>query len=486
MADKKVAPPIFSNDVSYKFWESRIQILEVVHVTPKNKQGIIVLLQSLTGNKKAEKTVSTLTVTNLHKDTGLQALIAKLDNAFQDEVVENAYSTHKKFVSLKKLPQMSMNEYLLEFENLNHEMTVFNMKIPDTVLAFQMLEGAGLNENQWQMVSTLASDLTFKSMEGALKRVFGSENVEEACNFDNSYLDSQIKQENVCYTQQPSKQKKGKFNPLKKEGVVSRCAICDSKMHREKDCQYKRSETANIAELNNETEDNPENKIEEANIVLMTTDDTKIQTDLNAIIDAACTKTVAGEEWLNNYLKNLDTLISQVEVNLSNRIFKFGDGHKVTAISSVKIPAQIREKISFMIIEIIKEKSPLLLSKSSLKKADTVLNIKNDKIEMFGQNILVESSFNGHYSISILHEIMSSFNDTEQILIFKENETIEETRKKLIKLHKQFGHASSSNLLNLTKNAGVDTKNISKIVGEITKQCNICKLYHFQNQQYQY
>ena len=42
---------------------------------------------------------------------------------------------------------MSMKEYLLEFENLNHEMTVSNMKIPDTALAFQVLEGAGLNEN---------------------------------------------------------------------------------------------------------------------------------------------------------------------------------------------------------------------------------------------------------------------------------------------------------------------------------------------------
>ena len=43
---------------------------------------------------------------------------------------------------------MSMNEYLLEFENLNHEVAVFNMKIPDTVVAFQILEGAGLSENQ--------------------------------------------------------------------------------------------------------------------------------------------------------------------------------------------------------------------------------------------------------------------------------------------------------------------------------------------------
>ena len=54
---------------------------------------------------------------------------------------------------------------------------------------------------------------------------------------------------------------------------------------------------------------------------------------------------------------------------------------------------------------------------------------------------------------------------------------MKKTEKKLIKLHKQFGHASSSNLLNLMKNAEVDTKNISKIVEKVTEQCNICKLH---------
>ena len=34
-----------------------------------NEQGILVLLQSLTGNKKAEKAVSTLTTADLHKET---------------------------------------------------------------------------------------------------------------------------------------------------------------------------------------------------------------------------------------------------------------------------------------------------------------------------------------------------------------------------------------------------------------------------------
>ena len=40
-------------------------------------------------------------------------------------------------------------------------MSSLNMTFPDTVLAFQILEGAGLNENQRQIALTLANDLTF-------------------------------------------------------------------------------------------------------------------------------------------------------------------------------------------------------------------------------------------------------------------------------------------------------------------------------------
>ena len=43
---------------------------------------------------------------------------------------------------------MSMNDYIIEFENINHEMNIHNMALPDTVLAFKMLEGAMLNDNQ--------------------------------------------------------------------------------------------------------------------------------------------------------------------------------------------------------------------------------------------------------------------------------------------------------------------------------------------------
>ena len=40
------------------------------------------------------------------------------------------------------------------------------MALPDTILAFKILEGAMINDNQRQTALTLASELSFKSMKG--------------------------------------------------------------------------------------------------------------------------------------------------------------------------------------------------------------------------------------------------------------------------------------------------------------------------------
>ena len=134
MSRRKLAPQILSKDVNYKVWESKSDmpryVLEIVCSIPPKEQGIIVLLQRIADNKKAEKAVSTLTVRDLNRKTELDVLIEKLDNAFNtsnDEIVEDTYSIYLKFTNLKKQLSMSMNEYILEFENLNHEMSMHNM-----------------------------------------------------------------------------------------------------------------------------------------------------------------------------------------------------------------------------------------------------------------------------------------------------------------------------------------------------------------------
>ena len=72
MSGRKLAPPIFSKEVNYKVWKNKLEMWKIVCGIPIKEQGIIVLLQSLVDNKKAEKAVSTLTAHDLNGDSGLE------------------------------------------------------------------------------------------------------------------------------------------------------------------------------------------------------------------------------------------------------------------------------------------------------------------------------------------------------------------------------------------------------------------------------
>ena len=60
----------------------------------KNQQAIIIFLESLEGNLKAEKAASDLTATDLNTDQGMNLLFEKLDKVFQSETIKEAYTQH--------------------------------------------------------------------------------------------------------------------------------------------------------------------------------------------------------------------------------------------------------------------------------------------------------------------------------------------------------------------------------------------------------
>ena len=130
------------------------------------------VIEALEGNQKAEKAVSDLTATQLNVDDGIKVSIDKLDTAFQAETTDDAYSAYTEFNNYKKGHNTSISDYVLEFKHLNHKILEYDMKLPDTVLAFKLLDGAGLSEQQQQMALTVASDSKFETMRSALKEYF--------------------------------------------------------------------------------------------------------------------------------------------------------------------------------------------------------------------------------------------------------------------------------------------------------------------------
>ena len=142
MTSKKSAPPRFRNDVPYKVWKNKLSMWTLVTAVPKREQAIIVFLESLNGNHKAEKAVADLTADELNKDDGLKILIEKLDVSFQADKIDDAYRTYVDFNSYMKSPHISMNDYIIEFEHRYFKTVQYDMKLPDIVLDFKLLDGA--------------------------------------------------------------------------------------------------------------------------------------------------------------------------------------------------------------------------------------------------------------------------------------------------------------------------------------------------------
>ena len=194
-------------------------------------------------------------------------MIKKLDDVFKSQQTDEAYNIYSNFIKFRKSSSMSMAEYISEYEHLYSEMVEYKMKLPENVIAFILLDGANITEDERNLVLTLANHITFENTKSALKRLFSG--TRELQSSGNSM--SNIKQEEAFYNESKRgnkvkfKQEKNVMNPRDKNGKISRCVICDSKMHWAKNCPHKKLQNINMTETNSD-EDNYEN----ANIVLMT------------------------------------------------------------------------------------------------------------------------------------------------------------------------------------------------------------------------
>uniref|UniRef100_A0A3P8QS69 Integrase catalytic domain-containing protein n=1 Tax=Astatotilapia calliptera TaxID=8154 RepID=A0A3P8QS69_ASTCA len=103
--------------------------------------------------------------------------------------------------------------------------------------------------------------------------------------------------------------------------------------------------------------------------------------------------------------------------------------------------------------------------------------MENDSVVMFKQPVPLELTSSGHYCVDIRDEnTTESCNENEVLMVTAEMST-KEKQKVLVKLHKQFGHASAERLLRLIQSSGNTDKQCAVILQEIVRDCDICQKY---------
>lgn len=470
MANNFKNPPAFDQrSMGYETWKNEVQVWQLVTELKKEKQALAVSL-SLTGN--ARESAMEIPAADLGSEDGMTKLFAQLDKVFLRDDKDRAYEAYKDFDTFHRADNMSMSDYILEFDKRYNKSKRYEMTLPEAVLAFKLLDNAVLSPQEKQLALTASSNLKYTAMKSALQRIFG----ETACasNTGNNFPSISVKQEPVFYTQQKkSGGKQPGTNPLNKFGKRTKCAICQSVYHWAKDCPEKKA-SVNMTECGVET-------VENCNLTLFTKEQPSaneifvLESSGSAIIDTACTRTVCGEKWFKQFMEQ--TSKKNVPTFESNRAFKFGDGKVVHSFKRATIPAVIGNTHCKIDTEIVKADIPLLLSKSSLKKAETILDIKHDKAHMFNQPVDLDFTSSGHYCVNILDKktlTESTYEDQEEVLQITENMSPDQKRKTLRKLHKQFGHANYNRLSQLLKSAGTTDIETLNLLDLVIQNCEIC------------
>ena len=234
-------PPKFHKD--YKTWKQEIDLWTNVTGLAKAKRGIAVCL-TLKGKAKE---VGLELGEDLGGEDGLGHLLRKLDTLFLKTKNESNYEAYKNFDTIKRKANENIADNIVDFDSLYTKIRKREMVLPEAALAFKLLDGAGLTENQRQLALTACSDLKYENMKAALKRVFGGALSDHGATEDKAIF---MKQE-VVYsasnggfgnrprTSQTRNQPSRNTHPLNRFGQPSRCRICQSIFHYAKDCPDK-------------------------------------------------------------------------------------------------------------------------------------------------------------------------------------------------------------------------------------------------------
>ena len=190
---------------------------------PKQKQALAVVLV-LQG--RARIPALEINAAALNIDEEISTRLGKLGSVFKKEDVDCAYEAYATFEKFTRAEGSQMSSYIHEFEDLYEKAKRHKMVLPDAILAYKLLDNAGLDVRERQMVLSACNELKYEDMKRALRRIFGetvsSHTVikDEPTFFGSSR--GKYRQKWKPYEKKPQKGK----NPVGRDGRPLRCSSC--------------------------------------------------------------------------------------------------------------------------------------------------------------------------------------------------------------------------------------------------------------------
>ena len=438
MMEMKINPPGLCSK-SYEFY--KLQLLAWREVTDicKTKQGIVIAL-SLPENEEfqiKEKVFSQVSLDDLKKEDGLDILIQFLDKHLKKDDLTDSIEKFEEFDDCQRAEGQSITEFIDSFDSKYRRIEKLNMKMPSEILAFKLIRKANISREEKLLVLTGLDyerrETLYEDAKKSLRKFLGDvhkgskhlvsgdkcqgskilavgDDLEREClkkqeeallaaGYVEQSRMNRTRNFNRCgYNGQTSGMSliRKKKNPVGSNGRPLTCRSCGSYRHLVRECP---DSWENMSQINT--------SMEEEHMVLFTGNnlgDWQQDMDLGncALLDSACSSTVCGKKWLDNYIDSLDQSDKRnIQQTGSRRMFVFGGGNKLRSDGEFCLPAEIAGKEVRIKTDVVQSDIPLLLSRKSMKTAGVKMDLENDTATIFGKEVTLNLTASGHYSVLI-------------------------------------------------------------------------------------
>ena len=137
MATSYKNPPKFSAETPYENWVKELKLWSICSKVDKKEQGPAV---ALTLDGRAKAAVLEMEITDLNADDGLAKLITKLDGLFLKDENQRIYVAYEEFETYSRPADMSIDNFISDFERLYNKIKAYKIELPDPVLAYRVLK----------------------------------------------------------------------------------------------------------------------------------------------------------------------------------------------------------------------------------------------------------------------------------------------------------------------------------------------------------
>ena len=508
MATSKLDLPKFSSSKPYERYKVELEAWSLTTAVAAEKQGLTVALSLPEDDVSniCDKVFTEIDIKELNKADGLKNLLLYFDKQFGRDDMSVAYEKYMEFERYKRRDDQTVNEYILEFEQKYNACIKKGSKYPSEIIAMKLIDNCNLSSIEQKIVLTEVDyskkDEMLGQAKNSLKKFLGEQvgsgsSLEQTVqpsvkletfltdnhdvliangwrkrsgseppsyqNFNQRSGRSSYHKEKQTFDQFNYKKENKKFsNPSGKDGNIKRCFYCDSTMHLKQNCPHRGQ------------------KLNDEQVILFTENDGRLALLVreswdSMVLDSACTKTVCGQKWLNEYMSALDPSIrDSIKEEKSDSNFKFGNDGSLPSLKRVLLPCNVAGNNIMVYTDVVDSSIPLLLSLESMKKAKIVWDFANQEVYFLGSKVPLDTTSCGHHCISIKPELVKV---EECFTILENTDDRLEVKQKIEKLHKQFSHPTKDNMITLLKDGGYSTENYMSIIDKMYEDGETCQLF---------